>query len=166
MTTFKLYEPIKHAIIDRLENDLPAVIDEINAEADDGYELRVPEAIFPHVPSVGLLRTWPTLGIQKLPGALEDDIGSSAVARCELAVLAFDQSADLLELGWRLERWERALATVLLAGRELGQGGDAAYSVSLVATRPGPTLGDAEDPAQVKTYTSWCAVVIRCLRDE
>ena len=40
MATFKLHEPIKRAIIDRLEADPRAVLAEINSEADDGYELR------------------------------------------------------------------------------------------------------------------------------
>jgi len=166
MATFQLSEPIVRAVLARLEDDLPAVITEINAESTDGYDLREPEAIYPHIPSVGLLRLWPSLGVQELPLTLRDDIGTSALASVELAVVAFDQSPDLAELGWRLRRWERALATVLLAGRELGTAGSAAHLVTLSTTRPGPTLGDHEDPEKVKTFSSWTAVVIHCEREE
>lgn len=166
MATFKLAEPIVTAVIDRLTTDLAAVITEINAESADSYDLREPAEIYPHIPSVGLLRLWPAIGIQELPLTLRDDIGSSAVASVDLAVVAFDQSPELVELGWRLRRWERALATVLLRGRELGAGGSAAYLTTLSTTRPGPTLGDHEDPEQVKTFGSWTAVVIHCEREE
>jgi hypothetical protein len=168
MALLQLNEPILTALIARLGDDLPDAIDEINAETDDGIDLELPptDRILPFIPSIGILRQWPVIGVQHLPGTFRDDIGSAAEYATQFAVLVFDTDADLVRLGWKLVRWERALASVVLAGRELGTGGEAAYSVQLVNTRPGPTLGDAEDPDKVKTYTSWTGVVIACSRDE
>jgi hypothetical protein len=164
MATFQLTEPVVRALVDRLETQLPEVIDELNAEGD--VELSVPEEVYPHIPSVGLLRHWPAVGIQQLPTGLEDDIGSSAVARVELAVVAFEADPDLGTLAWKLIRWERALTTVVMAGRQLGVGGVDAYSVSHLGSRPGPTLGDSDDPETVRTYSSWIGVLFRFLREE
>lgn len=165
MKHIRLHTPIVTAVVERLEQALPDLIAEINAESENGVELREPEKVYPFVPSVGLLRMWPAIGLQVLPASLQDDIGSSAVAQCDIAAIAFEQDADLAALGWKLLLWEEALASVLLDGREL-DAGRAAYGVTLLPTRPGPTLGDHEDPEQVRTYTSWTAVPIRCLREE
>lgn len=164
MSTFQLSEPIVRGLVDRLETDLPATIDELNAEGD--VELDPPAEVYPHIPSVGLLRNWPAIGIQHLPTGLEDDIGSSAVARVELAVVAFEADPDLATLGWKLIRWERAITSVVLAGRELGVGGADAYSVNHLGSRPGPTLGDSDDPAAVRTYSSWIGVLFAFRREE
>jgi hypothetical protein len=167
MAPFELTEPIVAALVERLENELPAVLAAINAGVTDGYELRAPQLIIPQVPSVGTLRQWPTIGIQDLGLTFEDDIGSSFVAVAGLVVLVFEQSANLMELSWRLRRWERALVSILPKNRSLGPASDPdAYSVQPVRTIPGPTLGDSEDPKLVKTHVSWTGLELRCYREE
>lgn len=159
----QLNEPVIRALVDRLTADLPATVAEINAGVTDGYLIDPPAQVLPMVPSIGLLTDWPTVAIQDLPTHLQDDIGSSATTVAELAIVCFLVDSDLQALGWKLRRYARALATVALAGRNLGDG---AWGVTFRGTQPGPTLGDAEDPANVKTYTSWTSVVIRAKRDE
>ncbi len=166
MAVLKLSEPIIDALVARLEDDLPAPIAELNAEPGAEVQIAQPLAILPYVPSVGLLRSWPTIGIQELPTRFQDDIGSSVVAVCELVVIVFESDSDLASLTARLRRQVQAVTTVALEGRELGIGGTDAYSVSLVSTTPGPTLGDSEDPEQVRTWTSWAGVALRFLREE
>lgn len=165
MALFNLNEPILRACVVRLTTELPATIAEINAETADGIDLEMPPAdrILPIVPSLGTLRQWPVIGMQHLPGELTDDIGSSAVWVAQICVLAFESDADYLRLGWKLIRWERALESVLLEGRTLGAD---AFSVQGKGTRPGPTLGDSEDPEKIKTYTSWTGVIIEVRAEE
>lgn len=166
--SWKLSEPAISALVARLAADLPAAIATINANINDTYTLTVPPAarILDHVPSIHLLRDWPTLGIQELPLRISDDIGTSARATLELVVLAFENDPSLEALARRLRRWGQAIAMVLDDNRSLGVAGADAYLVQMISTEPGPTLGDHEDPTLVKTYSSWRGVLVRLDREE
>lgn len=164
MDVLDLNEQVVKAVLARLENRLGDYIDEVNAGVSDGYEIEPPAVIFPSIPNIGLLTQWPSIGIQDVSANLEDDIGWAATGVCDLAVLAFLVDPDTIALGWKLRRYSRALASCLLEGRQLTEGG--VWGVTFQGVRPGPTLGDAEDPEGVRTYTSWIGVLIRTRSDE
>jgi hypothetical protein len=152
---FSLSEPIVRAIVDRLVSDLPAAVASINAELADGIDLDLPpnDRILPYVPSLGTLRTWPTIGIEDVKLDLEDDIGSSVVVAARQAVIAFDRDRSLEHLGWKLRRWERAITTAVMRDRTLGAG---AYLVNHMGNVPGRTLGVSE-PKNVEANVGWRA---------
>lgn len=169
MTYMRLSSGVVRACIERLDQDLPAVIAEINADVPDGEEIEAPKAIFPIVPSPGLLVDYPAVGFRWMPSRLEDDTGGSATGVHELACVYFLVNPDLELLGWQLAHYASALTTVLLRDRRIGSGaanGDGAWGVTFVNWLPGPTLGDADDPEQVKTYLSYGAIVLRFKREE
>jgi hypothetical protein len=159
--TIQLNEPVIHALRDRLEADLPAVISQINADSDDDFTLADPVAVHGFVPPIALLEDFPTVGIGDAPSRFEDDVGHSATGRHELIVIAYLQDEDQEALAWRLRRYSQALVRVALAGRNLG---DAAWGTGLVSVSPGPTLGD--DPENPQTFASWVGVRMWANRDE
>jgi hypothetical protein len=163
MEILALNEPVIRALVARLEDRLPAMIDQINAEASDDYEIAPPAKVLPYIPSPGVLTEWPTVGIQHLPVRLEDDTGFSATSVSQLAIVTFLVDADLDALAWKLVRYERAVASAALENRHLDDG---AWGTRLLSTQPGPTLGDSEDPERVKTYMSWTGVLIEAKADE
>ena len=159
----ELNEPVIRALVTRLETTLPALVDQLNAETADDYQITAPAKVLPYIPSPGILTEWPTIGVQHMPVKLEDDTGFAATSVSGLAIVTFLVEADLDALAWKLIRYSRVVATAALEGRHLDEG---AWGTRLLATQPGPTLGDSEDPEKVKTYMSWIGVVIEAKADE
>ena len=167
----RLNEPVVRALLERLEAELPAVIAEINTDVPDDEEIEAPKALFPIVPPPGLLVDYPAIGIRHLPSRLEDDTGSSATGVHELAIIYFLVNTDPVLLGWQLVHYAQAISTVALRGRFLGDAsgsaaGGGAWGVTYRNWLPGPTLGDSDEPENVKTYLSYGAVVIVAKREE
>jgi hypothetical protein len=156
----ELNEPVIRALEQRLKDDLPAAIAEINDSVDDGFTLAEPK-ILTYVPPPSDLLDPPVIGIGDAPSQFEDDSGFSATGRHELLIVAYDQSSDQEALAWQLRRWTLAITRVALAGRKLG---DAAWGTGLRGTAPGRTLVD--DPDNPREWFSWSGIRIWAKRDE
>jgi len=154
-------EPIIVELKRRLEEELQAEIDLINAEVEDGYPAGVPQQIYDYIPPVGELNYFPSIGIGDGPMRFEDDIGSSETALFTPMIVVYEQAASQQELAWRLRRLNQAVIRTVMAGRHLGE---AAWGVTLQGSDPGPTLAD--DPSSPKEWVSWTGIRITCRRDE
>lgn len=161
MTPFRLNEPVVKALVARLVADLPAEIDRINAAVTDGHTIDYPQKVLDHPPVAEQMTSYPIVSVQDFPSTFEQDGGSWAVGRHELAIVAFIAAPDQATLAWRLRRYAQAIANVSLRDRNLG--GSAAWGTGLVDVRPGPTLEVEEDP---RGYESWTVVRIFAKRDE
>lgn len=153
-------ESVIHELRERLELHLPTVLDSIRADAGEDLALPDPAAVFDYVPTAAEIVQWPTVGIHDLGGSLEDDIGSSATNRFGLGIVIYCAAADLRELAWQLRRYRRAVATVALDGRYIG---DRGWGVTLKRYVPGPTLSPDEGP---RTWQSVTGVHIEVRTDD
>lgn len=163
----QLNEPAILAVKERLENNLPAAIDAINAEVTDGHEIEPVVAVHTFIPPPDFLDDFPMIGIGDGPSTFEDDNGSSATGRHELLVVAYLQDAEQEALAWKLRRYLQAIARVVLKDRNLNDTvAGAAWGTGLVRISAGPTLADNEDPKHVKTWMTWAGVQIWVKRDE
>lgn len=150
--TINLNEDIVNTLRDRLEANLPAVIDDINSTHQDPlYPMQYPYQVLDYIPPVSELTGFPTLGISDGNIAFEDDTGWGATGVFDLTVVCFLQSSNHRELVWWLRRYGQAIVRVTLAGRRLGVEG---WGVTLRDIRPGPTLGRDESPRQWLSTTA------------
>lgn len=159
----KLNSPVIVALRQRLVDDLPTVIAEINADVTDGFEIPSiePASILSYIPPPSDRLQPPTIGIGDGKSLFEDDIGSSATGRHELLVVVYEQASDQERLAETLRRWTQAIATVALEGRRLGDG---AWGTGLIGTAPGPTLTD--NPEDPREWFSWSGLRLWAKRDE
>lgn len=157
-TLFPLSEPVVMAVVDRLELELEAVVDEINATATDGIVIPQVEEVLDYIPSVRELTRFPTVAVQEIATDFEDDVGWGATGVHRLVVVCFYQHADQRTLARSLRRYAKAIANVVLRTRQIGP----AWGVVLDGTVPGPTLGSREEP---RSWMSYVGVAVT-LKDE
>ena len=177
----QLNEPVVRALVARMDSSvavadakLSAYITAINAEAQtvsDGYAIQNPAKVYPFIPPLGLLTEFPTIGIQSLPGRLEDDTAHAAVHVARELVVVYLTNADHVALSWQIRRYVRALGSCARYSGALEGGGGAddggAWVVNTVSYDYGPTLGDTDDPKRVpKEYLTWAGVLVEAKRDE
>lgn len=163
-------EPVIAGLVKRLEDELPAAIDDVNADQTDGILIdRAHLQVLDHVPHILTLHQWPTIGVAEGPGRYEDDTGHEATGVHELQIVAFMQDADLQTLAKKLRRIFVAVERVALAGRVIPHatlgGVNAAWGVQRLRRLPGPTLGE-EDPGSVVTWMSSVSLVLLARTDE
>lgn len=173
----ELNEPIVRALHERLLADLNDAIAQINAQVTDEILIdpHAPEQILDFVPAIESLGVgFPVVGIQDLPGRFENDIGSSLDGRFELGIVVFECDPEVRRLGWKLRRKLRAVASVALDDRRLGD----AHSVVARGTLPGPTFERIPDPTDdgeregiggrngPLTYASWSVFVLSAVRED
>src|SRR4051794_10224449 len=110
----ELTEPLILALKLRLEDDLRAEVDAVNAQVTDGFTIGGDAEILDFIPPPSDLLSPPVIGIGEGPGRFEDDIGGSATGKYELLVVIYDQAADQAALTWQLRRWAKAITRVAL----------------------------------------------------
>lgn len=156
------------ALARRLTDDLPAVIDEINASHPDDEVVPQAEEILDYMPNLGGLLTFPTVAIGHGPGTWTDDTGFSATGTYDLLIVAFVQHADQRILAQHVRRYQLALLrTVLTNSRNLGTGDGIPWSIVVKAMDFGPSLGQqpgADEP--FTAFLTWTALSITCKLDE
>jgi|SRR5919108_1744199 hypothetical protein len=164
MATFALNEQLVTALAAKLTAQLPAAITEINAAVTDGFTITNPVEVLDYVPDEREISakasTAPLVGIQDVTSTFKDDIGSSVTGQHAFAVLVWLYDPSRQALARKLRRYQRALATVCLAGRAISTIG---YGVTLRNAAPGPTLEREEDP---RGWVSFTGVVIQSWVDE
>lgn len=165
-------EPSVVALRDRLDTELPAIIDAINATAADSVVMEHPAQVLTHVPNPGELVQFPTIGIERARATVADDIGTSFRVTQGLVVLAYVQNADQPSLVTLTDRWIRAIQTaVRLPGGvptiNLGFGPALPYSVQFRGSDSGPAsntpVPGLTPPA---TWWTWCGVALDCVYEE
>lgn len=148
-------EEIVAAIVAKLQASLNDTIAVLNAAAGAAVQLdSVPNAqVLDYIPTPDALLAFPTIGVQDGEGVLEDDTGWSATGHHGWVVAIFYASPDQQTLARALRRYRRAVASVLIDGRRIGSSAGAAWGVTDIRFRPGPTLGRGEEPRQWMSYT-------------
>lgn len=168
MTDIPDIEPVIAALKKRLDDDLPAAIDAVNAEVTDGTLVEQPQQILDHIPPHEILLAFPTIGVGEGIGRWQDDTGFESTGVHELSVVAFIQASDQQTLVRQLRRMRRAVLRTVMADRVLQDAADPscnrAWGVMLRQVIPGPTLGDLQ-AEQVVTWLSWVRVVIEARSD-
>lgn len=160
--TIKLNEDIVNTLRDRLEANLPSVIDTINSEqVDPPYTVPKPLQVLDYIPTVSDLSAFPTIGISDGDIHFEDDTGWGATGIFDLTVVSFLQSSDQRTLVWWLRRYGQAVCRVALDSRRMGVEG---WGVTLRGIRPGPTLGRDETPRQWMSTTA-VTITVRTNQD-
>ncbi len=159
MTLFNLNEPLIAAMVARLTAELPAVIDAINVEMNDGLVLPYVAQVLDYVPTPTILNSFPTVAVQDGPSDFEDDVGWSATGLHDLVIVTFVCDADQQRLARSLRRYTRAVANVVMRARTAG----GAWGITLNGILPGPTLGRGEDPRE---WISYAGVSVRLKADE
>ena len=163
-------EPVVDGLVAKLQADLPAAIDAVNAQVTDGLTVdRGALQVLDHVPHILTLHQWPTIGVAEGPSIAEDDTGFEFTEVDELHVVCYLQDADQQALARRLRRLRLAVVRVCLSGGRVipsvVPGTNAAWGVTLRRIDPGQTLGEAE-AEHVKTWMSSVRVVIGCKSDQ
>jgi hypothetical protein len=161
-------EAVVAALKKRLDDDLSAAIEAVNAEVTDGTLIEQPQQILDHIPPVELLLAFPTIGIGEGVGRWTDDLGWEATGQHELSIVCFVQADDQQTLVRRLRRMRRALLRTVMADRAwrdaavpaLGR----AWGVMLRSVQPGPTLGEVV-AEQVRSWASWVQIVVEARSD-
>lgn len=156
----ELSEPIIEAITTRLDSELGDVIDSINAEVEDGYQLDPPFEVLDYVPPLRLMTNFPLVCVADGGSRFEDDTSWSATGVHKFIVVVFIEDLDQRGLARKLRRYSKALATVVLRDRNLAP---VAWGVTLDRIEPGPTLGRRQGP---NTRLSWVAVSFTAKTDE
>lgn len=163
-------EPVIDGLVKRLQDELPAIVTQVNSEHTDGVAIKPPDKVLDHVPPVETLFDTPLVGVAEGPQRFEDDIGSSATGISEIIVVCYVQSDDQQTLVTHLRRWRTALLRGCLpATRTIPHattaGVNAAWAVNLVRVEPGQTLGEME-AEQVRSWLSWVRLVLEARHDE
>lgn len=147
-------EPIIALVKARLVDELNGVIDAVNAAVTDGVTISYPAQILDFVPPPTLLTGFPTIGIQEGTLTLEDDTEWGATGVLPITIVFYIQSADPQAMAKQLRRYERAVMTCILRGRQLPP---EVWGMKFLRSDPGPTLGNQENPRE---YMSLRAVTI------
>lgn len=165
------YEPAVLALHDRLTGSLNTYVDAVNDQsADTTLVDHVDVAnILTYIPPLDLVRVFPTVGIGRLPGRLEDDLSHSATGVYRFSVLWFLQDANQDVLVKKADRMLRAVVSCVLEGRAWGEGPGTPWpgSVTVRDIIPGDALGDRpsrNDPP--KSYLTWGGIVVQAKFDE
>lgn len=162
MAPIQLNEPVIAALKGRLENNLQAAIDDINAGVADGFELEPVQQVLGFAPLPEYLTTFPTVGITDGASTFEDDMAFAVTGRHEILVVIYQQNADQEALAWQLRRYTQAICQVILANRNLD---DAAWGTGLIEIAPGPALENS-DPDAVAKWMTYAGVRIWAKREE
>lgn len=168
MSTIPDVEPVIVALKKRLDDDLPATVDAVNAAITDGILIEHPQQILDYIPPAELLLAFPTIGIAEGNDRIEDDTGHASTGVHELSVVVFVQADDQQVLVSRLRRMRAAVARTIMDGRVLEDAVDPsrnrAWGVTYRRGIPGPTLGDVKDD-RVQSWMSWTQLVFECRSD-
>lgn len=157
--SIQLVEPIINALVLRLQEDLPGVIDMVNAESDGEVTISVADLkILDYIPTPSELNHFPTVAVAEGAAGFEDDVGYGATGVYDLNIMLFCLNADQRRLNLELRRLRRAVTIATLRDRQFGP----AWGVTLIGFAPGPTLGRG-DP---KDWMSYTTVSIRCKSEE
>lgn len=160
-------EPAVNALRERLEQDLPAAVDQINAEVTDGYAIDLPARVLDYMPPFDTIQAFPTVCIVHGPGRFEDDTGYEATGVYDLTVVAVLSDADQQALTRKLRRYLLALTRVALEGRNLGTGDGVPWGVTLRGFDFGPAMADKPDTAQPPAaFLSWTELTVTVKLDE
>jgi hypothetical protein len=150
--TIYLNEKIVTDLKAKLVAGLNTQIDAINAaQTNPLVPLPYPAQILDFIPPTSEMSQMPVVGISDGDFHFEDDTGWGATGVCDLTVVVFFQSSDMLTLAWSLRRYAQAIARCILAEREIATEG---WGVVLKGVRPGPTLGRDENPRQWMSTTA------------
>jgi hypothetical protein len=166
--SIQLTEPIVAGLVAKLNQDLPAAIDALNASLTDETTVAYPQQILDHFPPLETLLVFPTVAVAEGAGTFSDDTGWSATGRYELAVHCYVSSTDQQVLVTQLRRLRTAVARVVMDGRTVPTAdlsGTSAWGLVLKRLVPGATLGEF-GPQGVETFMSWCGIVIEVTCDE
>jgi len=161
-TVLRFGEPVIDAMVCRLRDNLPHVIDQINAADTKDIQLEYVDRdnVLDFIPVVTELVNFPTIGISESPVGLTDDVGWGATGVIPLTVVAFAVEADQRRLAVKLRRYASAVASVVLEGRQMLP---EVWGITLTSIDPGPTLGRREDP---RSWMSYVAVSVECKTEE
>jgi hypothetical protein len=148
-------EPIVDLLVARLEEQLPMLVDELNARDTKGIRLDVPK-VLDFVPPPASLVGLPIVAVQDGAQDLEDDIGASATEKGTLVVVVFEQEHDQQVLATKLRRHIQAVRSAVLWTRRLqAPDGSGAWGLVDRGIRPGPTLGAPENPRDWLSYAAF-----------
>lgn len=169
MSTVPDPEAVIAAVKKRLDDDLGAAIDTINAAVTDGVTIEKPTGrIFDFVPPAETLVDFPTVGIGEVSNRVQDDTGWASTGVHEVALLVFVQADDQQTLVRKLRRTRLAVTRTIMQDRVLEDRADPtrnrAWGVVYRRDEPGPTLGDMQ-AEQVVSWMSWVRIVIECRSD-
>lgn len=174
--TLALNEPIVKTLVSLLEDELPTVVEELNATVTDGYTLSPPAQILDFMPGASLLGGGvPAICTQDMPASFFNDLQFSVDGSHGLGVASVIQNSDQQALAWQLRRYTQAVAQVIQRDRLKGQQASRlilegkVWVVEFAGTEPGPMLADRDPNSPNEppsSFLSWTWLMLRFNRTE
>lgn len=174
--TLALNEPIVKTLVSLLEDELPTVVEELNATVTDGFTLNTPAQVLDHMPGAALLgQGLPAVCVQDMPASFFNDLQFSVDGSHGLGVASVIQNSDQQALAWQLRRYTQAVAQVIQRDRLKGQQASRlilegkVWVVEFAGTEPGPMLADRDPNSPNEppsSFLSWTWLMLRFNRTE
>lgn len=170
MAYYDLNERAILAVLGRLNNNLKANIDAVNANtASDPNRnqtvIAYPASVLDAPPPLGQLVNFPIIAVIDGNMTFTDDVGWGATGNYEMTIVVYCSSPDPTTLAWQLRRYVQAVLTTVIIGRTMDYGSyDGAWGLILKNIVPGRRIS-RQDPGGVQTILSWTGITI-ALKDE
>lgn len=153
----------------KLEAELPAACELVNAGVDDGW-LATPGLIVPYPPIPSTVNEFPTTGMLKINDSAEDDVGHEWTGVYTIGLIVFTQHAEPAGLETTTRRQVRALKAAALANRRLPVPDYPLMTtgrLSYLGTNWGPAFADIpSSEAPPSAYYTWAIIRIVSRHDE